>query len=187
MAANPGLQESAFPVSEMRGTDRVEEGWGKLGSLQGASRSTTRWSKPIDMKNHRAGIKMAKKKLLHTWNPIMIVINIKMENRTAANQKSWHINVSDNWKPQIVTIVVTWQLIVTQDSIWNSCTCPASRLILASAHDAKIDLQNVRFRLGLFLPSTQNLPTTDRHCSMEIPIWDWYIWKHFIGKRGDLL
>ena len=28
---------------------------------------------------------------------------------------------SDNWKPEFMTIFVTWQLIMTLDSIRNSC------------------------------------------------------------------
>ena len=30
-------------------------------------------------------------------------------------------NNSDNWEPEIMTIFVIWQLIVTLDSIRNSC------------------------------------------------------------------
>ena len=35
--------------------------------------------------------------------------------------REWQRQNSENWEPEIMTIFVTWQLIVTLDSIRNSC------------------------------------------------------------------
>ena len=46
----------------------------------------------------------------------------------------WDTNYnSDNWEPEFMTIFVTWQLIVTLDSIRNSCDV----LIYLIDHDRK--------------------------------------------------
>ena len=50
----------------------------------------------------------------------------------------WDIDYkSDNWEPEFMTIFVTWQLIVTLDSIRNSCDV----LLMTSLSDAN-DLGN---------------------------------------------
>ena len=49
---------------------------------------------------------------------------------------------SDNWEPEFITILLTWQLIVTLDSIRNSCEVFIRRLYYSEKAHQSIEKQN---------------------------------------------
>ena len=57
------------------------------------------------------------------WRQLLLPFKmiLTIEKTILETSDIWGIENSDNWEPEFMTIFVTWQLIVTLDSIRNSC------------------------------------------------------------------
>ena len=76
---------------------------------------------------------------------------------------------SDNWEPEVMTIFVTWQLIVTLDSIRNSCD------VLENGHHLSNQPQNCEMSINSVKLWSSNSKTTFK-CSARYFLG--HLWKN---------